>query len=84
MSVGLKTSHMLRGRLVHVPAHKTATQCTVATLRTAYCDFWCQDEELRASFTVVDVKRPLLGASRADGQRHQHVHPTWHAEFAPI
>ena len=27
-------------------------------------DFWCQGEELRVGFTVVDVKRPILSASR--------------------
>ena len=62
MSVGLKTSH---AALTSGP--RPALKTTGEHLKhygTRTVDFRCQGEELRVDFTVVDVKRPILGVSR--------------------
>ena len=46
------------------PALKTATGELLNHYGTRTVDFQCQGEELRVGFTVVDVKRPILSASR--------------------
>ena len=46
------------------PALKTATGELLKHYGTRTVDFRCQGEELRVGFTVVDVKRPILSASR--------------------
>ena len=46
------------------PALKTATGELLKHYGTRIVDFRCQGEELRAGFTVVDVKRPNLSVSR--------------------
>ena len=57
MSVGLTTS-------LTRPALKTATGELLKHYGTRTVDFRCQGEELRVGFTVVDVKRPILGVSK--------------------
>ena len=46
------------------PALKTSTGELLKHFGTRTVDFWCQGEELRVGFTVVDVTRPILSASR--------------------
>ena len=46
------------------PALKTATGELLEHYGIRTVDFRCQGEELRVSFTVVDVKRPILSVSR--------------------
>ena len=46
------------------PALKTAIGELLKHYGTRTVDFWCQGEELRVGFTVVDVKRPILSVSR--------------------
>ena len=46
------------------PALKTATGELLKHYGTRTADFQCQGEELRAGFTVVDVKRPIFSVSR--------------------
>ena len=46
------------------PALKTATGELLKHHGTRIVDFRCQGEELGVGFTVVDVKRPILGVSR--------------------
>ena len=46
------------------PALKTATGELLKHYGTRTVDFWCQGEELRVGFTVVDVKRPIQRATR--------------------
>ena len=46
------------------PALKTRTGELLKHDGLRTVDFWCQGEELRVDFTVVDVKRPILRVSR--------------------
>ena len=46
------------------PALKTATGALLKHYGMRTVDFWCQGEELRVGFTVVDVKRPIPSVSR--------------------
>ena len=57
------------------PALKTATGELLKHYGQGEADFRFQSEELRVSFTVVDVKRPI---------RHPNVHPSWQADVASI
>ena len=67
MSVSLKISHA---------ALEKGQQPALKTVR-------CQGEELRVGFTVVDVKRPILSASRLM-DRGIDTHPSWQAASAPF
>ena len=42
------------------PALKTATCELLKHYGQPTVDFWCQGDELRVSFTVINVKRPIL------------------------
>ena len=46
------------------PAFKTATGELLAHHGQRNVYFWCEREELQVDFTVVDIKRPVLSASR--------------------
>ena len=61
----------LHSRVIHAaltsgprPALKTVTGELLKHYGQRTVDFRCQGEELRVGFTVVDVKRPILGVSR--------------------
>ena len=46
------------------PVLKTATGKLLKHYGQHTVDFWCQDQELRVSFTVLDVKQPIMSVSR--------------------
>ena len=56
---GLETSHAALTSGPR-PALKTATGELFKHCGQRTVQLWCQGEELRAGFTVVDVKRPIL------------------------